>query len=56
MKLEALKSFSGAGISMGVGEIKDISDKVLADDLLRAGYAKKVSGGKKDEGKRTAGK
>lgn len=54
MKVEALKSFSGA-FSMYKGEIKECSDKATLDDLLKCGYVKKTSGGKKNEGKRTSG-
>ena len=56
MKVEATVSFSGPKIAMAPGEIKDITDKALVDDLLRAGYVKKVSGGKVNESKRTATK
>lgn len=56
MKVEATVSFSGLTIAMAPGEIKDITDKALVDDLLRAGYVKKVSGGKVNESKRTATK
>ena len=56
MKVEATVSFSGPKIAMAPGEIKDITYKALVDDLLRAGYVKKVSGGKTNESKRTATK
>ncbi len=37
----ALVSFSGI-ISMAQGEVKDIKDQWLIDDLTRAGYIEKV--------------
>lgn len=39
MRVKALVSFAGI-VSMGVGEVRDISDKAIVDDLLRAGYVK----------------
>ena len=41
MLLRATKSFSGI-VSMGNGEIKDISDKAIVKDLLDAGYVERV--------------
>lgn len=37
MKVKALKSFSGA-ISMHEGEVREIEDKSILDDLTTAGY------------------
>lgn len=37
MKYKAKIGFSGL-VSMSKGEVKEISDKYIADDLLRAGY------------------
>ncbi len=37
MKVKALRSFSGA-LSMSRGEERDITDTVILDDLLKAGY------------------
>lgn len=37
MKYRALKGFSGL-ISMKKGEVKEIKDKYIVDDLLKAGY------------------
>ena len=37
MKVKALKSFTGA-VSMSVGEVRNITDKVIANDLVNAGY------------------
>ena len=37
MEYKATKSFTGK-ISMAVGEVRDIPDKTLAKELLRAGY------------------
>lgn len=38
---KALRSFSGQ-VSMTKNEIKDITDEVVAKDLVRAGYVVKV--------------
>ena len=38
---KALKSFSGV-VSMSLGEIKEIGDENIANDLLKAGYVEKV--------------
>ena len=38
MLYRAMTSFSGILISMRMGEVRDISDPLLADDLMRAGY------------------
>ncbi len=43
---KALVSFCGA-ISMGKGEIKEISDKKIANDLINAGYIEEVQSPKK---------
>lgn len=37
MQYKALVSFSGV-ISMSAGQVREISDKALADDLVKAGY------------------
>ena len=37
MRYKALISFSGV-ISMAEGEVREISDKALIDDLTKAGY------------------
>ena len=37
MQYQAIVSFSG-NISMAKGSVREISDKSLSDDLLRAGY------------------
>ena len=41
MKYKARVSFGGK-VSMGVGEVKDISDVNIAKDLLKAGYIEEV--------------
>jgi hypothetical protein len=41
MRYKALISFSGI-ISMAEGEVREISDKALIDDLTKAGYIKEV--------------
>ena len=38
MKLKALKSFAGK-VSMYAGEVREIKDQAIVNDLLRAGYA-----------------
>lgn len=45
---KALKSFSGL-VNMTKNELKEIKDKAIAEDLLRAGYIEKV----KEETKNT---
>ena len=37
MKVKALKSFTGA-VCMSVGEVTNITDEVIANDLVNAGY------------------
>lgn len=41
---KALKSFSSYKLSMGAGEIRDLShvDKITLDDLTSAGYIKRL--------------
>ena len=41
MKYRALKGFSGL-ISMHKGDVKEIKDKYIVDDLLKAGYIEAV--------------
>lgn len=41
MKYKALVSFSGL-LSMAEGEVRDISDSLIAKDLLNAGYIEKI--------------
>lgn len=41
MNFKALKSFSGV-ISMSLGEIKEIGDEKIAEDLIKAGYIEKT--------------
>ena len=58
MKVKALVGFSGPAISMSRGATAEITDKVVLQDLLRAGYvealeAKTVKEVPKSEGKRT---
>lgn len=38
---KALKSFSGV-VSMIEGEVKDISDTLIVNDLVKAGYIEEV--------------
>lgn len=38
---KALKSFSGV-VSMAEGEVKDISDNLIVNDLVKAGYIEEV--------------
>ena len=46
MKVKSLISFCGS-ISMGIGEIRNIENEDIVNDLLNAGYVKKV--GKADK-------
>ena len=41
MEYRALKGFSGL-ISMKNGEVKEIKDKYIVDDLLKAGYIEPI--------------
>lgn len=41
MEYKATVGFSGL-ISMGKGEVKEIKDKDVADDLLKAGYIEPI--------------
>jgi hypothetical protein len=43
MKVKALVSFAGT-VTMGKGEVKEIKNKVLINDLLIAGYVEEVKG------------
>lgn len=53
---KALKSFVGK-ISMVEGEVKEILDKEVAEDLLRAGYIEKLADNKvKEEIKKVVSK
>jgi hypothetical protein len=46
MKVKALASFAGT-ITMALNEVKDIKDKDVLEDLLRAGYVVEVKSSKK---------
>ena len=48
MKVRALISFTGT-FSMARGEVREISDQSLADDLLRAGYIIPLEARSKEE-------
>jgi len=41
MKVKALVSFAG-DVSMALNEIRDIKEKKILEDLLRAGYVEEV--------------
>lgn len=41
MKYRALLSFSGL-ISMSMGDVREIADKDIANDLLKAGYIEEL--------------
>lgn len=41
MKVKALESFAGV-VSMGRGQIKEIEDKAVCEDLIQAGYVEEV--------------
>jgi hypothetical protein len=49
---KALVSFSGK-LSMSKGQVREIKDNVIVEDLLRAGYIEEVKPTKKDEVKPT---
>jgi hypothetical protein len=49
---KALVSFSGK-LSMFKGQVREIKDNVIVEDLLRAGYIEEVKSTKKDEVKPT---
>ena len=51
MLVKALISFCGK-VSMNYGEIKDISEKPVVDDLVKAGYVEKVKKEKKKVGEK----
>lgn len=38
MRYKALVSFSCVSLSMAVGDVREISDSSIANDLLKAGY------------------
>lgn len=50
MLYRALVSFAGI-VTMGEGEVREISDSALANDLLKAGYIK-AEGKAEDEPKK----
>jgi hypothetical protein len=50
---KALKSFSGV-VSMAEGEIKDISDPIVVNDLVKAGYIEEVKPAESKAKKKTA--
>lgn len=54
MRYKAVVSFSGT-ISMAEGEIAEIADKAVSDDLLNAGYIVEAEE-QKNESKRTRSK
>lgn len=46
MKVKALLSFAGV-VTMGANEVKEIKNKEVYEDLLRAGYVEEVKSSKK---------
>ena len=50
MRYKALVSFSGM-LSMAEGEVREISDKALIDDLTKAGYITEVKADDKPKAK-----
>ncbi len=63
MEYKAIVSFSGLKLSMRAGEVRDISEASLADDLAHAGYiipleadAPKAPAPKKEAVKKTSTK
>lgn len=55
MLVKATVSFCGV-VSMRMGETKDISDKPILTDLLKAGYVEKIEEEKKQVKKKTVEK
>ena len=55
MVYRALKSFSGV-ISMSMGEVREITDQKIVNDLLNAGYIVKFREIKIEEKAKKAGK
>ena len=55
MRVKAINSFGGQ-ISMYSGEVRDIEDKAILDDLISAGYVAKLETAKPKESKKTEGK
>ena len=53
MKIKAKVSFCGV-LSMGVGEVRECTDKELLADLLRAGYVEEVKDEPAEEPKKPA--
>jgi hypothetical protein len=39
MRIKALQSFSGTKITMAAGEVKEVRDKSVWQDLIKCGYA-----------------
>lgn len=56
MKYEAKMSFSGPKVSAKHGEIIEITDKVISDDLLKAGYIEAAEKPQKKAVKKNADK
>jgi hypothetical protein len=48
---KALKSFAGK-VSMRKGDVKEINDKGIVEDLLNAGYIEEVKPAKKEKEKK----
>ncbi|WP_312373006.1 hypothetical protein [Lachnoclostridium sp.] len=60
MKIKALVSFAGA-LTMRIGDVLEYDNKVVLQDLLKAGFIEEVTetapkGGNKIEGKRSSSK
>jgi len=55
MKVRARVNFSGL-VSMAAGEVKEITDKEILDDLIGADYVEAVTGETKNESKRVKSK
>ncbi len=51
MRLKALKSFIGKKVTMNAGEIKEVLDEKIANDLIRVGYAIELKEPKKEDKK-----
>lgn len=55
MKYKALTTFSGA-VNMVAGEVRELTDKAVIDDLLHAGYIAQVEAKASTKGKAVAKK
>jgi hypothetical protein len=48
MKVKALVSFAGQ-VTMAPGDVREIKDKAICEDLIKAGYVEEVKTTKKEK-------